>query len=120
MLVLRLVWSALENKGLARVAHLQLQGDATPSAQNISHLSVRLEAGRAFLDTLVSVSTQDYFLISLAEWTYLPRIVMEISKLSTHDGSHPPAWNVAGSTRSSSTRFLPRFVVLSYAELDNV
>ena len=92
--VLRLVWSALENKVLARVAHLQLQGDATPSAQSICHLSARLEAGRAFLDTLVSISTQEYFLISLAEWTYLPRIVMDISKLSTHDGSHPPTWNV--------------------------
>nr|POF21848.1 hypothetical protein CFP56_72632 [Quercus suber] len=76
------------------LAHLTGGCNIASSTQQIAHFSARLEAGKAFLDTLVSVPTAEFFVISLAEWTHLPRVTMDIAKLSTHDTKHPAAWSV--------------------------
>nr|POE71801.1 hypothetical protein CFP56_11677 [Quercus suber] len=83
-----------QNKIFGRLAHLTGGCNVTSSTQQIAHFSARLDAGKAFLDTLASVPTAEFFVISLAEWTHLPRVTMDIAKLSTHDAKHPAAWSV--------------------------
>ncbi|KAF2169404.1 hypothetical protein M409DRAFT_52652 [Zasmidium cellare ATCC 36951] len=62
--------------------------------RQLSGLSSQLEAGKMFFDTLVAVSTDTTHLVSFAEWTTVPRMVMDMARLSMFSPSHPPEWNV--------------------------
>ncbi|KAK4503347.1 hypothetical protein PRZ48_004262 [Zasmidium cellare] len=61
--------------------------------RQLASLSSQLEAGKTFFDTLVAVPTDATHLISFPEWTTVPRMVMDMARLSMSSSSHPPEWN---------------------------
>jgi hypothetical protein len=58
-------------------------------------LVTALEAGKRFLDTLLSLSTDEYHLISFSEWMRVPCIIMLVAKICIPADSHTAAgWDV--------------------------
>lgn len=72
------------------------------SEQQATHGSVRLkallstlEAGKHFLDTLISFPAYNYHLLSFSEWTHLPVVVMTMARLCIPADAHVAAgWDV--------------------------
>lgn len=63
-----------------RPAISEEQSTGTESTQLNSLLSA-LEAGKRFLDALLSFSMEEYFLISFSEWMRLPTVIMTVAKI---------------------------------------
>ena len=56
---------------------------ASPNALNILDILLScLEAGKAYLDTILAIPSSQYRLFSFIEWMRLPYVILKISKLS--------------------------------------
>ncbi|KAF2179445.1 hypothetical protein K469DRAFT_716434 [Zopfia rhizophila CBS 207.26] len=68
---------------------------AAASPTQLNALLIALEAGKAFLDSLLAFPTSEYHLITFVEWMRLPYIVVTISKLCIPSELHTAAqWDV--------------------------
>jgi hypothetical protein len=62
---------------------------------HINALLSTLEAGKCFLDTLLSFPAHEYHLISFSEWMRLPTVIMTVAKLCMPNDAHATAgWDV--------------------------
>lgn len=71
----------------------QLDSTAGDSIK-LERLTLLLESSRSFLDSLMTISTSDFCLVSFAEWTALPYIVTTAAMVSATSQSHPSQWDV--------------------------
>lgn len=69
--------------------------DTSANSTQLNALLSALEAGKYFLNTLLSFPLHEYHLISFSEWMRLPSVIMTVAKLcipsEAHVGSH---WDV--------------------------
>ncbi|KAH7378333.1 hypothetical protein BKA66DRAFT_421360 [Pyrenochaeta sp. MPI-SDFR-AT-0127] len=75
----------------------QLTSDlpATTDSTQLKALLSTLEAGKRFLDALLSFPAHEYHLISFSEWMRLPTVIMTISRLCMPSEAHVAAgWDV--------------------------
>jgi hypothetical protein len=61
---------------------------ASVRSSQINSLLSALEAGKLFLDTLLSFPAHEYHLISFSEWIRLPAVIMTVSRLCIPSESH--------------------------------
>jgi len=67
---------------------------STDSTQLNALLSA-LEAGKRFLDALLSYPAHDYYLITFSEWMRLPTVIMTVAKLCMPNDTHTTVgWDV--------------------------
>ena len=65
------------------------------SSTHINALLSTLEAGKCFLDALLSFPAHEYHLISFSEWMRLPTVIMTIAKLCMPSDAHAAAgWDI--------------------------
>ncbi|KAF2853711.1 hypothetical protein T440DRAFT_465479 [Plenodomus tracheiphilus IPT5] len=78
---------------LHSVALRSQPSDQFPShdSTHLSALLSALEAGKRFLDTLLTFPAQEYHLISFCEWMRLPVVIMTIAKLCMPTDAHVAA-----------------------------
>lgn len=71
-----------------------------PSQSNLNDrhrlemLHVLLDSAKSFLDTLLEWPVAEYNLIPFVEWMRLPRVVINLCKLSFPGKTHIPEWDV--------------------------
>lgn len=64
-------------------------------SSHVKSLLSALEAAKRFFDTLLSFAASDYHLISFAEWSRLPTVMMTVAKLCIPTDSHTTVgWDV--------------------------
>ena len=61
---------------------------ASVRSSQINSLLSSLEAGKRFLDTLLSFPAQEYHLISFSEWMRLPAVIMTVARLCIPSEQH--------------------------------
>ncbi|KAF1838223.1 hypothetical protein BDW02DRAFT_565259 [Decorospora gaudefroyi] len=68
---------------------------STTDPTQLNALLTALEAGKRFLDTLLSFPANEYHLISFSEWMRLPTVIMTVAKLCMPSDAHSAAgWDV--------------------------
>jgi hypothetical protein len=64
-------------------------------SERINAFFSALEAGKSFLDTLLSFPANEYHLISFSEWMRLPTVIMTVAKLCIPSDAHAATgWDV--------------------------
>ncbi|KNG46357.1 hypothetical protein TW65_86995 [Stemphylium lycopersici] len=77
-----------------------------PNSAQIDSLYSTLEAGRTFLDTLLSFQTHEYHLVSFSEWMRLPAVIMTVAKLCMPSDDHISCgWDVQAAQDRPHTDF---------------
>ncbi|KAJ4374900.1 hypothetical protein N0V83_001978 [Neocucurbitaria cava] len=61
---------------------------ATADSTHLKALLTALEAGKRFLDALLSFPAYDYHIISFSEWMRLPTVIMTVAKLCMPTDAH--------------------------------
>jgi hypothetical protein len=73
-------------------------GSEPPKYNDPTHLNALLsglEAGKRFLDALLSFPAHEYYLISFLEWMRLPTVIMTVARLCMPSDAHSAAgWDV--------------------------
>lgn len=100
-LVLLLTYHAIEMELYNEGIHRMFSADTDQSLNHtISELtrtrivSSCLEAGKAFLDALIAIPVEDYYLVPTGEWLRLPRVVMVIIMLTTRMTNELVGWDI--------------------------
>ena len=69
--------------------------DPSTTSTQLNGLLSALEAGKHFLNTLLSFPAQEYHLISFTEWMRLPTVIMTVAKLCMPSDAHVAScWDV--------------------------
>lgn len=67
----------------------------TVDSTQLNALLATLEAGKKFLDALLSFPADEYYLISFSEWMRLPSVIMTVARLCIPSGAHAAVgWDV--------------------------
>jgi hypothetical protein len=83
----------LNSIALRPIPELSQQG--LSSSLQLNSLLSALEAGKRFLDTLLSIPVTDYYLISFSEWMRIPYVIIAVSRLCIPCDAHASAqWDV--------------------------
>lgn len=90
--MLRYALESKLHKTLTTILSQENSDSADFKYRQLSSLSSQLEAGKNFFDTLVAVPTDSTHLISFPEWITVPRMVMDMARLSMHSVSYPTEW----------------------------
>jgi hypothetical protein len=67
---------------------LNEESSVTGDSTQLNALLLALEAGKRFLDTLLSFPMDEYYLLSFAEWMRLPTVIMTVARLSMPTNAH--------------------------------
>lgn len=73
----------------------EISASATADSTQLNAMLTALEAGKRFLDALLSYPAHEYHLISFSEWMRLPTVIMTVAKLCMPNEAHGAAkWDV--------------------------
>jgi len=67
---------------------------STVDSTQLNALLSALEAGKRFLDALLSYPAHEYHLISFSEWMRLPTVIMTVAKLCMPNDAHAAGWEI--------------------------
>lgn len=72
-----------------------LERSASADSTRLNALLSALEAGKRFLDTLLSYPGHDYHLITFSEWMRLPTVILTVARLCMPNDAHNAVgWDV--------------------------
>jgi hypothetical protein len=67
---------------------LNEESSSTTDATQLNALLSALEAGKRFLDALLSFPMDEYYLLSFSEWMRLPTVIMTVARLCMPTNAH--------------------------------
>ena len=65
-----------------------------PDSIQLESLSACLGAGMKYLDAIIATPTEEFHLITFAEWVSLQHVIIAMANITIPSEKHPPQWDI--------------------------